>query len=192
MPEVPKVMNFLAVGKAPAAAAANVASFVAKNPSWKANVWCDSTAVGVNPILAVPNVLVNMIDAKTMGAPDVCVSPSSEAAKDALAMRILLKVGGCYIDNDVKAGDPLPSLNVSENKAMFGRTSSGQIDDSVIACAAGSDAIRSAMLKLESFAQGNTQSQKAAVLGVLAQATSPEAAPPSCYVDAPSGACPAS
>jgi Glycosyltransferase sugar-binding region containing DXD motif len=147
MPEVPKIFHFMTSAKsATAETAATIKSFVAKNPGWKAWVWCDQASMGANHAVFSakdPNVEVKPIDTNVAGlAPAPVTAPSYGATSDVLRYQILLQNGGCYVDSDAEPGDPMPNLTVSADSALFAPAKPGRPRDTAIACVIGSQRIR--------------------------------------------------
>jgi hypothetical protein len=85
-----------------------------------------------------PNVEVKPIDLNTVPG----AAPAPGTTSDAVRYQILLKHGGCYLDNDVEPGDPMPSLTVSPDSALFAPASPGGPRESAIACVIGSHRIQ--------------------------------------------------
>jgi hypothetical protein len=150
MPEVPKIFHFITSAKnATAETAATIKRFVAKNPGWKAWVWCDQASMGANhAVLSVqdPNVEVKPIDTNVAPgltlAPAPVIAPNYGAASDALRYQILFQNGGCYVDNDAEPGDPLPALTVNSDSALFVPGKIGGPREAAIACVIGSQRVK--------------------------------------------------
>ena len=151
MPEVPKIIHFITSAKtASAQTAARIKRWVAKNPGWKAIVWCDPATMGANnAVLSAqnPSVEVKPIDVNAAPIPLGCCSGADRtgfaASSEVLRYQILLKNGGCYFDSDLEPGDPLPpTLTVSADTALFATAKPGGPRDAAVACVAGSHRIQ--------------------------------------------------
>jgi hypothetical protein len=167
MPEVPKVFHFVTTAQsATAGTASRVKRWVAKNPGWKAIVWCDPATMGANHAVASaqdPNVEVKPIDANS--APGASTSTSS--ASDTTRLAILQKYGGCCVDTEVEPGDPLPTLSVSDTSALWVRATPGKQRNPAIACTIGSQRIKS--LLTQTVTANTTQLDKQAAVALDAE-----------------------
>ena len=144
MPEIPKVLHFVTDSSSSATTAATIKSWATKNPDWKVNVWCNSQSMGQNHAVAggqAPNVEVKPIDPNLV--PGTSTSTSSSSSSDVMRLAILSKYGGCAIDTDVLPADPLPSLNASDNTALWVPAKPGKQRRAAMACTIGSQRVRS-------------------------------------------------
>lgn len=167
MPEVPKIFHFVTTAKsATADTAARIKRWVAKNPGWKAMVWCDPATMGANHAVASaqdPNVEVKPIDANAVPG----ASTSTSATSDTTRLTILQKYGGCYVDTDVEPGAPVPSLSVSDTSALWVRGTPGKGRVPAIACSIGGQRIKS--LLTQTVTSNSAQPEKQATLTLDAE-----------------------